>query len=233
MPSKVRSVLVIAAVSLFGLGCAKAAPVKKTVTQAQRPVASSTVPFPTFPHIDQTLTPKEKLDQILQNFNSTKSFRATVKTNVHGLSVVGAMEFAKPDRFYGLIESASSTNDQAEIIVVQNDLYVRTANTNWVNVTKTKGSQTIAVALQNTLSGQDSLEQLDLKNAASITEAQDPVRDCDLYSVHVTDADGDREVDICTVDDLPKYMDITKSDGTTSMMFFDYNDVFTIMRPAT
>jgi len=220
----IRLVVCLCAFALLGFGCSKTPP------PAPKPTPSAPLTgqqqFPTFVPQENQKTPREELQQILQNYADTKSFRAKVESKSGTSDITGVMEFAKPNRFHGIIQSDPQT--QMELIIVDNALFMRNVGGTWIDLSSSRGSRTLGEGMKNALSGTDGLQQLVADNANNVDKTEDPARTCSLYTLHIKD----KTVGICVAGGLPKYVDTTNTDGSTnSIEYLDYNAVFTIAKP--
>ncbi len=175
------------------------------------------------------MTPKDDLVQAIQKFKDTKSFRATVKADVgKGAQLIGGIEFMKPNRFRALI--ANSATSTTELIIVDNDLYMRVNTRKWVQLT-TSHSRATGESLRNVMSGNEAIEKQILDDSVTVDKTDDLTRSCTLYRVHPSDHPSSTTLSVCVTNGLPAYADIPNPNGMTHIHYFDYNAIFTIAKP--
>lgn len=222
----IRLLFIVGALSCAGFGCSK--PPVAAPTQAPQSTSQAPVPFPTFVPEEKALTTKEELSQILKNYNATKSFRASIHTKTPDGEYVGAMEFAKPDRFHALIRTGPK-ND-TELIIVGNNLYMKEQDKAWKDLSSSRGSRTLGEAMRSALT-ENTLDQLVLSDAVTVEKSDDSVRSCALYTTQITNQSGTRQIQICAAEGLPKFLEVTLKDGSNTIEYFDFNEVFSIYKP--
>ena len=226
-----RSLIFIAAVAplaLVGFGCAQPTPPPVPVSVAPTTTQDAQV-FPTFAPQETVMTPKDELRQAIQAFEDTKSYRATITADVgNGQKLLGGMEFMRPNRFRGLISNTSTST--TELIVVDNDLYMRIDSGSWTKLI-TNGSKANAASIRSVLSGGDALESQVLDDSVDVQKSVDAARSCTLYQVHPADDASTTDLSVCVLNSLPLYADISNANRKAHIDFFDYDTVFTIARP--
>jgi hypothetical protein len=175
-------------------------------------------------------TYRTELRKAIQNFQNAKSFRASVTAGQADSEIDATLEFSKPDRFRGTIQSKGA--DTAEIVAVGDSLYMRVNDQQWVNLTKTASAKTIGETLKNALNGDSNLTNLGVDDTLPITKSHDDTNQCDIYQTTVKSSSGTTNtVSICVADGLPKTLDLETAQGPIHLRYYDYNTVFIIVKP--
>jgi hypothetical protein len=228
-----------ASLSVFGAGCFKSstpvpitqktpAPATQKTTKPAQP--SSNPPVISFgtDNVANT-TINNELTQILKNFAETKSFRTSFSIPSSQGTVSTTMDFIRPNRFRGTMNIGSMN---AEIVVVDQNVYMRTTASKWSDLSGSDMAKPVTDTLKNAMGGNNSLDKMIVDPNTVVKKEQDTSRNCTQYTAVVRSAQGaPSTLNICAVDQLPKYVDITSDSGKVSFLYYDYNALFMIERP--
>lgn len=218
--------IIVGALACAGLGCSKPPAITQPITPAT--TTQEKIPFPTFVPSEKVLSTKEELSEILKNYNETKSFRASIRTKTAQGDYIGAMEFAKPDRFRALIRTGPNTD--TELVIIGKSLYIKEQAKEWRDLSTSRGSKTLGEAMRSALT-ENTLDQLVLSDSVTVEKSIDTIQDCVQYVVQVSDENGNKEMSICAANGLPKILEVTLKDGKNTVEYFDFNEVFSIYKP--
>lgn len=208
-------------------------PMSTSTVQAILPPVDNSPSNPTKTPTSTTPTAADyraALQEAVKNFQATKSFRAKVTVSATEGDINAVLEFAKPSRFRGTIQASDNTT--AQIIVVDNSLFMQVNNQPWLDLTNTPSAKTIGDTLKNALNGDSNLDDIGLDGSVPITESRDTANNCDSYQTSVKTASStSNAVTLCIADGLPKYMNLQTSNGPIHLDYYDYNTVFIIAKP--
>jgi|GEM_PF-2374579 len=173
---------------------------------------------------------RTELRQAIAAFQKVKSFRAKVVVGPSSSEINALLEYAKPDRFRGTIQSKDAGT--AEIITVGNSLYMRVNGQAWVNLSKTASAKTISDTLKNALNGDSNLANIGIDDTLAVSKTHDDVNQCDSYQTTVKTASSTtNDITLCIADGLPSSMDLETAQGPIHLQYYDYNAVFLITKP--
>lgn len=211
-------------VVLFGAGCRRTTPPSSTPSST---VDTSTSPTPAAPTDAER---RIELRQAIEAFKKVKSFRADVTVSPTQGTVKALLEYTKPSRFRGSIHIEKA--GEAEMIAVNDALYMRVNGGSWANLSKTPSAKVIGETLRNALNGDSNLENVAVDESLPISVRFDATRNCELYVTQVRTADSSlNDVQVCVADGLPRYLDLQTAQGPIALRYFDYNSLFLIEKP--
>lgn len=217
----------IAIISL-GAGCAKNAPTRQN---GSNPNGSSVTAGS---DVARPLTPEDirtELLGVVNRFKNTKSFRSKITISGPEKNINAILEFSKPDRFHGTVQTIGSTTT-AEIISVGTNFYMRISDQPWMNLTKTVNAKTIGTTLNNTLNGNANVDMLGKDVTIPVTKSYDGLQGCDVYKTQIKTPEGKaNDISVCVVNGLPKTVDLTTTEGPVHIEYYDVNGVFLIEKP--
>ncbi len=170
-----------------------------------------------------------ELKQALKNFQEAKSFKADLVMKVAGNELNATLSVAKPNRFKGVVKTKEAA---MEIILVEEDMYLRMNDGNWTKFASTAKNKAIIESVKKSINGESSLENMGVDEAKPITKMRRSDKECDVYETELTTASGGYQaVKICIDKELPKILETRTEDGSLTMKYYDINSVFLIERP--
>ncbi|GEM_PF-643111 len=227
-------ILVIASLSLFGLGCQKKSATSATSTtkllqpMTVTPSNQGVLTLPPASAPDSNVN--TELSDSLNSFRALKSFRVKFTMVTPQGRLKANLEFVKPNRFRGVLEVGQAS--KTEIIAVDDSLYLRANNSQWANLSNTQAAQALRASLKQALSGDTSLDKIKLDETALVKKSRDEARQCDLYKTTTRNATSNTTViEVCAVNGWPKYVSIQGDTHPIEFEYYDYNKVFLIERP--
>ncbi len=219
-PSSALGIFLVT-LALFGLGCKKGTP--NSTISTPKHIVPFVQPSP-------VLEPHEAVREAVKNFQQVKSFRANVSITTDQGTLAAKLEFMKPNRFRGNVDLGK--NGKAELIVVDDSLYMKVNDQKWMALSNKKGSKTIGETMKNALNGDANLQNLGLDPKVDIVKSRDDKNSCDRYTTKLKTADGNTsDVQLCIAAGLPTQLDITTPQGPVHIEYYDYNTVFLIEKP--
>ncbi len=230
----------IATLSIFGAGCGKSSTPATPTPTKQAPTATKTPTPVTKPSSNPAVitfgtdnvantTVNNELTQILKNFAQTKSFRTSFSLPSSQGNVSTTMEFLRPNRFRGMMNIGSLNT---EIIVVDANVYMRTTGSAWTDLSNTDTAKPVTDTLKNAMGGTNSIDKLIVDPNTVVKKEQDTARNCMQYNAVVRTPQGTpATLNICAVDNLPKYVDVTSDSGRLTFQYYDYDALFLIEKP--
>ncbi len=220
----VCSCLVIAS---LGAGCAKTPSQPNSATPTSTANGKSQQPA-------KPPTPEEirkELLGVVERFKNTKSFRSKITITGSDKNTNAILEFSKPDRFHGTVQTTGSTTT-AEIISVGTSFYMRVTGQPWMNLTKTVNAKAMGNTLNNTLNGKANVDMLGKDADIPVTKSYDGLQGCDVYKTQIKTPEGNaNDISVCVVGDLPKTLDLQTTEGPVHIEYYDVNAVFLIEKP--
>lgn len=213
----------------LGAGCEKASP---TQPNSNKPTSSENgnVQQPAKPPTPEEL--RKELLGVVDHFKNTKSFRAKITISSSNKPIDATIEFSKPDRFHGTVQTEGAAS-AAEIISVGSNFYMRVTGQPWMNLTKTVNAKTIGNTLNTTLNGSANVDMLGKDATIPVTKSYDGLQGCDVYKTQIKTPEGkSNDISVCVVNDLPKTLDLTTTEGKVHIEYYDINAVFLIEKPA-
>lgn len=121
---------------------------------------------------------------------------------------------------------------QTEIVVIDTNVYMKTNGTKWMDLSGSDMGKPVSDTLKNAMGGDNSLDKLIVDPNTVVKKEQDTARNCMQYSAVVTSPKGSpASLNICAVDNLPKYVDVTTDTGKITFEYYDFNSLFLIEKP--
>lgn len=225
------------AISLFGAGCGKpvqktpAAPVKAPV-QAPKPTTPSQNPPVIAFGSDQSanIAINNELTAILKAFRNAKAFRTKFYVPSSNGTITTDLDYVRPNRFHSIMRLSGKPN--TEVIVVDDSVYMRAEGGAWFDLTGTDTAKSIGGSLRSSMNGDASLDKIGVDPGTVVTKTEDTARSCTKFTSLVRSQSGSpASLEICAVNGLPKYVDITTDTGTISFEYYDFDALFLIERP--